>query len=333
MELIKTNRVVPTGNICIMQGEKGDLEFLSIGDYGKEKNIKADFLGFTDEINGVENADIMPLEKKWVITLSTQYGCSMNCTFCDVPLVGKGVNATLNDLENQFLQALSLHPEVTHTERLNVHYARMGEPTFNYSVLNNASVLPELARRHLDDVVVHPVVSTMMPRNNRDLLEFLHLWTGLKNIYYNGDAGLQLSINSTDDNQRLIMFNGNACTLDEISEVGNLLVHPIGRKYTLNFAISDESVIDAELLETLFDPNKFMCKVTPIHDTMTASNNGLEFGQGYIEYMPYKKVEEELKAVGFDVLVFIPSPDEDDTKITCGNAILAERTLEKLDRG
>lgn len=29
------------------------LEFLTVGDYGKENNIKADFLGLTKEINGV----------------------------------------------------------------------------------------------------------------------------------------------------------------------------------------------------------------------------------------------------------------------------------------
>ena len=41
---------VPTGHICIRDGEKGKLEFLSIGDYGKEKNLKADFMGLTKEI-------------------------------------------------------------------------------------------------------------------------------------------------------------------------------------------------------------------------------------------------------------------------------------------
>lgn len=38
------------------------LEFLTVGDYGKENNIKADFLGLTKEINGVD------LSKKWVAT-------------------------------------------------------------------------------------------------------------------------------------------------------------------------------------------------------------------------------------------------------------------------
>lgn len=45
--MITKNIRAPTGNICIMQGEKGLIEFLSIGDYGKDLNVKADFLGIT----------------------------------------------------------------------------------------------------------------------------------------------------------------------------------------------------------------------------------------------------------------------------------------------
>ena len=127
---IKRNLSVPTGNILIAEGEKGrDLEFLSIGDYGKGHNVKASFLGLNDEIAGVPNGTIMPLEEKWVITISTQYGCSMACKFCDVPKVGQGINVTFNDLSNQVIEALKLHTEVEATKRLNIHYARMGEPT------------------------------------------------------------------------------------------------------------------------------------------------------------------------------------------------------------
>lgn len=39
------NIKVPTGNILITEGDKGKLECLSIGDYGKEANIKASFMG------------------------------------------------------------------------------------------------------------------------------------------------------------------------------------------------------------------------------------------------------------------------------------------------
>lgn len=34
------------------------LEFLTVGDYGKENNIKADFLGLTKKIDGVQHHDV-----------------------------------------------------------------------------------------------------------------------------------------------------------------------------------------------------------------------------------------------------------------------------------
>lgn len=134
MEINKIIKV-PTGEIYVAQGEKGLLEFLTVGDYGKDANIKADFLGITRELNGVPNGKPMPLTEKWVITISTQYGCSMGCKFCDVPKVGAGRNTTIADLRDQILTAIRQHPEVKHTKRLNIHYARMGEPTWNPDVI------------------------------------------------------------------------------------------------------------------------------------------------------------------------------------------------------
>ena len=46
------NLIVPTGNIVIAQGEKGLLEFMSIGDYGQLHNLKCDALGLGRRIKG-----------------------------------------------------------------------------------------------------------------------------------------------------------------------------------------------------------------------------------------------------------------------------------------
>lgn len=322
MEIVKTIKV-PTGEIYIGQGEKGKLEFLTVGDYGKNANIKADFLGITRELNGVPNGEPMPLSEKWVITISTQYGCSMNCKFCDVPRVGKGVNATYDDLCGQIEAALSENQHVTHTKRLNVHYARMGEPTWNYDVLHSAVDLPKIAKPYLGDSLIHPVVSTMLPKSNRELLNFLQLWCEIKNENYDGNAGLQFSINSTSDEQRDYLFSGNSLSLKEISKIADALPHPKGRKYALNFALADDSVIDAKVLSELFDTKKFMCKITPLHRTKSCEENDIVTTNGYELFTPYKSVEESLKHYGFDVIVFVPSYDEDNGMITCGNAILS----------
>ena len=62
---IKKKIVVPTGEIYTAIGEKGMLEFLTVGDYGKNANIKADFLGITRDLNGVPNGEPMPLTEKF----------------------------------------------------------------------------------------------------------------------------------------------------------------------------------------------------------------------------------------------------------------------------
>jgi 23S rRNA (adenine2503-C2)-methyltransferase len=316
---------VPTGKILIINGEKGKLECLSIGDYGKQHNIKADFLGMPNEINGVPNGKIMPLEEKWVITISTQYGCSMGCTFCDVPKVGAGINATEYDLCDQVYHAIQQYPDVSHTKRLNVHYARMGEPTWNPDVLAFTRMgLRGTVKRLLGNSMIHPVVSTMLPRRNKNLIPFLNEWCEIKNDLFRGDAGLQFSINSTSRVERSRMFNGNACDLTSCRNIAEALPDPVGRKYALNFAVCNYTV-DAGLLSKTFNPDKFMCKLTPMHETTACKDNGLVTKDGYDSFCPYEEMEENLKRAGFDVLVFVPSRDEDESRITCGNAILADK--------
>ena len=73
----------------------------------------------------------------------------------------------------------------------------------------------------------------------------------------------------------------------------------------------------------MFSPDKFVVKLTPMHKTHTALENGIKTDGDYTTMYPYQHIEESLKRVGFDVLVFIASEYEDLGRITCGNAILS----------
>jgi 23S rRNA (adenine2503-C2)-methyltransferase len=322
---------IPTGHLFTCQCEKGELETLSIGDYGKKYNIKADFLGYTNEINGVPNIPTMPLSEKWVITLSTQYGCAMKCTFCDVPSVKFQGNASFNDLKTQLYEAIKLYPSVRYTDRMNIHFARMGEPILNLNVFDFAKWMYANKRTIQEDTgvrieVLHPVLTTSLPRF-KGLEERIQLWTKIKNETYNGQAGLQFSINSTNENQRQHMFNGKSLTLRELAAIGEKLDMPVGRKYCLNFAFSTDFEIDAKLLKSLFDPEKFMVKITPIHNNTACAKNGIQTVDGYETFRPYSKPERDLKEAGFDVLIFVPSMDEETTLVTCGNLVLSGRQV------
>lgn len=323
---------LPTGHLIIDDYSKGKLETLSIGDYGKHNNIKADFLGYTRELNGVENQPIMPLQEKWVITLSTQYGCVMKCTFCDVPNIKFGGNATFEDLKKQFYTALKAFKNVSYTDRLNIHFARMGEPIFNEDVFKFSYWLASNKLEIQGDTgvrmeVIHPVFTTMCP-DFKHTEDRLHKWVRMKNEVFNGQAGLQLSINSTSEDQRNTMFGGSSKSLAEISKITGKFPTPLGRKYCLNFAYASGSEVDGVKLASMFDTEKFMVKITPIHNNNACIENGIETVGGYSVYHPYKEPEDNLKAAGFDTLVFIPSQDEEDGLVTCGNAILGGSTLK-----
>lgn len=242
-----------TGKIYVDTEHK--LEFLTVGDYGKENNIKANFLGLTKEINGVANTEV-DLSKKWVATISTQKGCPMKCKFCDVPKFGFYGNVSIEEMEWQIRNIIK-NETVRNTDRFNVHFARMGEPTWNDNVLAFGLALRGVVK----------------------------------------SAGL-------------------------IAKT----VHPVGRKYTLNFPVTSQTILDAKELSKLFDREKFIVKITPIHETASAIENGFQV-TGYSDYDVYRRFEQPLLKEGWDVIVFVPSKEEDSDRITCGNALISEEKI------
>lgn len=318
MQIINTH----TGKIFV--DRERQLEFLTVGDYGKENNIKADFLGLHKEIYGVKNTEV-DLTKKWVATISTQKGCPMRCAFCDCPKYGYFGNASLDDLCYEIETILRANAAIRHTERFNVHFARMGEPSFNDAVIDFAlDYLRGIVSQFIEADTIHPVVSTMLPKNNKELDYFLNSWCYVKNVAYKGEGGLQFSVNSTDDEQRDKQFNGLSLSLKGISDAAAKLPDPIGRKYTLNFAVTKDTILEAKKLDSLFDKDKWIVKITPIHETHAAIANGFDVGDTYTDYNVYRQFEQPLLDLGWDVIVFVPSKEEDGDRITCGNALISQ---------
>lgn len=317
---------IPTGYLFSENYTKGELETLSIADYGKHNNVKANFLGLTNPINGVKNQKCLPLSEKWVITLSTQYGCQMTCNFCDCPNIQFRGNVTSQDLYTQLINARKLFPEIKYTERLNIHFARMGEPIFNTSVFDFARKiykqkyqLQQLLNLRME--VIHPVLTTCLPKYKKLKIRIAE-WLDIKNYVYNGQAGFQFSINSTDEKQRQKMFDGRVITLEEFAEIAKDFPNPISRKYCLNFAYATGSEVDSQKLSDMFDKERFMVKITPIHNNNSCRENNIKTVGGYDSYQPYQEIEQRLVDDGWDVLIFVPSLDEEDGLVTCGNTVL-----------
>lgn len=298
------------------------LEYLYVGDYGKENNIKASFLGYDKRIDKVEHKPV-DITDKLVVTVSSQKGCPMNCNFCDCPKLGFKGNATLPELITEIMSGVALSG-IKHGQRLNVHYARMGEPTFNPNVITSAEFIAQMLMSENSDVTFdtyHPVVSTMMPKSNKNLKEFLHKWVTTGFVYGGEDGfGLQFSINTLDENDRNEMFRNRSLSLQEISNIIKELPYPKKRKYTLNFAVTSKSNLDVDLMNKYFDKEKCIVKMTPIHETVEAVDEGYEIVH---DFDVYEQFEHPLVNDGWDVIVFVPSKEEDEDRITCGNSLIA----------
>ena len=309
-----TGKIVSDTDLC--------LEYLYVGDYGKENNIKADFLGYTKRIDKVKHKPV-DITDKLVVTVSSQKGCPMNCNFCDCPKLGFHGNASTIELVSEITTGIALSG-IKHGERLNVHYARMGEPTFNPNVIKSAKIIFQIIKDSNADIsfnTYHPVVSTMMPKSNKNLEKFLHDWVDTGFIYGGEDGfGLQFSINTLDEEERNKMFRNKSLSLQEISDIIKSLPMPKKRKYTLNFAVTSKCNLDVDLMNKYFNKDKCIVKITPIHKTVEAVNEGYEIVK---DFDVYEKFEQPLVKDGWDVIVFVPSKEEDADRITCGNSLIA----------
>ena len=297
------------------------LEYLYVGDYGKENNIKADFLGYTKRIDKADHKPVN-LADKLVVTVSSQKGCCMDCNFCDCPKYGFYGNVSRAELVHEITSGIALSG-IEKGQRLNVHFARMGEPTFNFAVIDAAVDIANIVHRPGHEMFkeYHPVVSTMMPKGYTNLKQFLQAWI-VTGYHYGGEDGfgLQFSINTLDESDRDEMFKYKSLSLQEISKIIKELPNPLKRKFTLNFAVTSKSDLDPDMMNFYFDPARCIIKITPIHETVEAVNNNYEIVK---DFDIYESFERPLVEAGWDVIVFVPSEEEDSDRITCGNALIA----------
>lgn len=313
--------IVKTHTGMIISDDELKLEYLYVGDYGKENNIKADFLGYTKRIEKVEHRDV-DITDKLVVTVSSQKGCPMACDFCDCPKFGFYGNCSAVELVSEITTGIALSG-IKKGQRLNVHFARMGEPTFNPDVIRAAVMIADLI--DLGNTVCfneyHPVVSTMMPKSNKNLENFLQEWVTQGKFYGGKDGfGLQFSINTLNETDRNEMFRNKSLSLQEIGDIIKRLPVPGKRKYTLNFAVTSKSNLNPALMDKYFDKNKCIVKITPIHETYEAINQGYEIVK---DFDVYERFEKPLVEAGWEVIVFVPSEEEDKDRITCGNSLIA----------
>ncbi len=264
-------------------------------------------------------------EEKWVINVSTQFGCPVGCPFCDAALQYHG-NLTADELLDQVRWALQRHPGVAEKcQKLKVHFARMGEPALNPAVLDAMERLPEVVR----SPGLWCCVATVTPRGREDWFERLLL---LKRRLYHGRFQLQFSVQSTSEEDRARLIPIPHWSLDDLARYGRRFFEPGDRKVVLNFALARDVEYRPEVIESTFEPERFAIKLTPVNPTAAGAQNGFETILRSEASSRLDRACERLTDSGYDVVISIGDEREDQIGSNCGQAVRVERQLA-ADRG
>jgi len=283
---------------------------------GKE-NIAMVYIAETEDGKLIEFVESVqppiPREKKWVLTLSTLYGCPVGCRFCDAGNYYEG-KLSKNDIRSQidYLIASRFPDREVPVPKFKIQFARMGEPSFNHNVLNVLQELPELY--HAPGLI--PSLSTIAPNGSDRFFERL---LEIKQKIYKERFQLQFSIHTTDIKKRDWLIPTKKWDFEKIAEYGETFYREGDRKITLNFALADGILVDPDVLLRHFNPDKFLIKITPVNPTYQASENKIS---SYI--LPDEEDYEIIKAlreVGYEVILSIGELAENHIGSNCGQHV------------
>lgn len=255
-------------------------------------------------------------EEKWVLMISTLFGCPISCQMCDAgghyrgKLTESEMYAQIDYLINQ------RYPDgFVPSKQFKIQFARMGEPALNPEVLDLLETLPE----KLNAPGLLPSVSSIAPHGTDDFFERL---TDIKNrIYPGGKFQFQFSIHTTDQQLRDELIPVKKWDFQKIATFGERYFKPGDRKITLNFALAKQSPIQSDVLLKHFNPDRFLIKITPLNPTYQAESTGLK---SYVD--PETRSEnypilDELRDAGYQVILSIGEQEENRIGSNCGQYV------------
>jgi 23S rRNA (adenine2503-C2)-methyltransferase len=262
-----------------------------------------------------------PREKKWVLTVSTLFGCPIGCRFCDA---GGGYKGKLS-AEEIFSQidypVRKYYPDgIVPTEKFKIQFARMGEPSLNSNLLDLLEILPE----SFDAPGMIISLSTVAPQGTEPF--FARLFE-IKERHYVGKFQLQFSVHSTDLMTRSWLIPAKTWSLPEMARYGENFRRPEDRKITLNFAMARNIPVEPKKLLEHFSPEDFLIKITPVNPTERAMMNHLSSA---IEEDCDDEIVSAFLEVGYETILSIGERRENLIGSNCGqyiNRLKSEETM------
>jgi 23S rRNA (adenine2503-C2)-methyltransferase len=269
----------------------------------------------------------LPREKKWVLLVSTMFGCPVGCLMCDAGghYLGKPSKQEILD-QIDFLVDKRFPARNIPCEQFKIQFARMGEPSLNKAVLDVLEELP--SRYHAPGLM--PSISTVAPAGAE---RFFNKLLEIKQEHYSGGHfQFQVSLHTTDTDLRDRFIPVKKWSFTHIGEYGERFYSPGDRKLTLNFALAHGMPVDPDVLLTYFDPHKFLIKITPLNPTYRAHENDLVSYIDPLSAVEKYEIVQALQESGYQVILSIGETEENLIGSNCGQYLrrhlMAEAPIE-----
>ncbi|MGC8988768.1 MAG: radical SAM protein [Verrucomicrobiia bacterium] len=258
-----------------------------------------------------------PRNERWILMVSTMYGCPVKCLFCDAGGDYQGRPTAEEILRQVDYLVRRWYPDGrVPAKKFKIQFARMGEPAFNTAVLEALEQLPG----RYDAPGLMPSVSTIAPHGADGFFEAL---IHIKNhLYAGGRFQFQFSVHTTDATARDRLIPVRKWTFAQMAEYGDRFYRPGDRKITLNFALADGFPADPAVLRHYFDPARYVVKLTPINPTVRASQNGLLTRINPCQPETGQKIALEMMAAGYETILAVGEVEENAIGSNCGQYVM-----------
>lgn len=269
----------------------------------------------------------IPREKKWVLIVSTLFGCPVGCKMCDAGKVRYKGKLTSEEIlaEIDYMVRKRFPDGSIPISKFKIQFARMGDPALNPEVLIVLEKLPNV----YDAPGLLPSISTVAPKNSEDFLDKL---LQIKNRFYSGGKfQLQFSVHTTDIQKRNELIPISTLSFEYIAAYGKKFYTDGDKKITLNFAMSEGYPVDVNLVRRYFDPDIFVIKLTPINPTESAKCNKIVSKIDVYNPTSADQIIDDFRSQGFGVILSIGEVEENKIGSNCGQFVtyIKKSILEK----
>jgi 23S rRNA (adenine2503-C2)-methyltransferase len=263
-------------------------------------------------------------DERWVLMISTLYGCPVKCLICDAGGSYHGKPTAEEILRQIDHMVYRWYPDGrVPARKFKIQFARMGEPALNMAVLD---VLEQLPLRY-DALGLMPSISTIAPHSADEFFE--GLLDVKKRLYSNGRFQFQYSIHTTDVALRDKLIPVRKWSFSQMANYGERFYRSSDRKITLNFALAEGMPVEPDVMLRYFDPDRYLVKITPVNPTCRAVQNGLSTHIDPYRPETGQAVAQSLRNAGYDVIVSIGEVEENEIGSNCGQYVLKHMESQK----